>query len=96
MSRKSVSRATPQAPLAQLARRIKTRTARVGVLGLGYVGLPLAVEFANEGFRVTGIDLDLRRVAGVNRGRSGSHGQLIHSPTAVKPDVTIGFATSAQ
>jgi UDP-N-acetyl-D-glucosamine dehydrogenase len=42
----------------------------VGVIGLGYVGLPLAVEFAKEGFRVTGIDLDRRRVAGVNRARS--------------------------
>jgi UDP-N-acetyl-D-glucosamine dehydrogenase len=42
----------------------------VGVIGLGYVGLPLAVEFAKEGFRVTGIDLDAGRVAGVNRGRS--------------------------
>jgi UDP-N-acetyl-D-glucosamine dehydrogenase len=40
------------------------------VIGLGYVGLPLAVEFAKEGFRVTGIDLDARRVNGVNRARS--------------------------
>ena len=39
-------------------------------MGLGYVGLPLAVEFAKEGFRVTGVDLDLRRIQGVNRGRS--------------------------
>ncbi|MDP3703742.1 MAG: nucleotide sugar dehydrogenase [Candidatus Omnitrophota bacterium] len=57
-------------PLAQLAKRIATRRARIGVIGLGYVGLPLAVEFAKEGFRVTGIDLDQRRVAGVNRARS--------------------------
>jgi UDP-N-acetyl-D-glucosamine dehydrogenase len=39
-------------------------------MGLGYVGLPLAVEFAKEGFPVTGIDLDAARVDGVNRGRS--------------------------
>ena len=58
------------AALAQLARRIQRRTARIGVIGLGYVGLPLAVEFAKEGFTVTGIDLDARRVAGVNRARS--------------------------
>jgi len=58
------------APLAQLAKRIASRKARIGVIGLGYVGLPLAVEFAREGFRVTGIDLDLRRVQGVNRARS--------------------------
>ena len=57
-------------PLAQLAKRITRRTARVGVIGLGYVGLPLAVEFAKEGFQVTGIDLDPKRVGGVNRTRS--------------------------
>ena len=58
------------APLARLAKRITARTARVGVIGLGYVGLPLAVEFAKEGFTVTGIDLDAARVRRVNRGRS--------------------------
>ena len=57
-------------PLTQLAARIAHRNARVGVIGLGYVGLPLAVEFAREGFQVTGIDLDPKRVEGVNRARS--------------------------
>ena len=56
--------------LAQLARKIAERTAKVGVLGLGYVGLPLAVEFAKEGFDVTGIDLDPARVEGVNGAKS--------------------------
>ncbi len=60
----------PSAPLARLAKRIASRTARVGVIGLGYVGLPLAVEFAKEGFSVTGVDLDPARVRGINRGRS--------------------------
>ena len=58
------------AALAQLAKRIANRSARIGVIGLGYVGLPLAVEFAKEGFRVTGIDLDPARIQGVNRARS--------------------------
>ncbi len=57
-------------PLARLADRIERRTGHVGVIGLGYVGLPLAVEFAKEGFHVTGIDLDAKRVQGVNRARS--------------------------
>ena len=57
-------------PLTRLAKRIEARTARIAVIGLGYVGLPLAMEFAKEGFRVTGIDLDPTRVAGVTRGRS--------------------------
>jgi UDP-N-acetyl-D-glucosamine dehydrogenase len=58
-------------PLAQaLLERLQSRTARVGVVGLGYVGLPLAVEFARSGFRTTGIDLDERKVSAVNSGRS--------------------------
>ena len=56
--------------LIQLAKRIAARRARIGILGLGYVGLPLAVEFAREGFSVIGIDLDGARVNGVNRARS--------------------------
>ena len=58
------------ASLDQLTKKIAARNARIGIIGLGYVGLPLAVEFAKEGFRVTGIDLDASRIAGVNRGRS--------------------------
>ena len=53
-----------------LRSRIASHTARVGVVGLGYVGLPLAVEFAQAGFSVTGIDIDARKVADLNRGES--------------------------
>jgi UDP-N-acetyl-D-glucosamine dehydrogenase len=55
---------------AALAHKLEQRTARVGVVGLGYVGLPLAVEFARAGLRTTGIDLDTRKVDSVNRGES--------------------------
>ena len=48
-----------RASMAQLAQRVAKRTARIGVIGLGYVGLPLAVEFAKEGFRVTGTEAHL-------------------------------------
>ena len=65
-----MKRSSASGALAQLAKRIDKRTARVGVIGLGYVGLPLAVEFAKEGFTVTGIDLDAARVRGVNAARS--------------------------
>ena len=65
-----LARASQTSTLDQLATRLKAKTARLGVIGLGYVGLPLAVEFAREGFSVLGIDLDPRRVNGVNRGRS--------------------------
>jgi UDP-N-acetyl-D-glucosamine dehydrogenase len=50
--------------------RLRARQARVGVIGLGYVGLPLAVEFARAGFDVIGFDVDERKVADVNAGRS--------------------------
>lgn len=53
-----------------LRHKLTTRTAQVGVVGLGYVGLPLAVELARAGFRTTGIDLDRRKVEAINRGES--------------------------
>jgi len=53
-----------------LAAKIADRTARVGIVGLGYVGLPLAVEFAKAGFSVTGIDLIESKVARLNAGDS--------------------------
>jgi UDP-N-acetyl-D-glucosamine dehydrogenase len=53
-----------------LHRRLTDRTARVGVVGLGYVGLPLLVEFARGGFHAIGIDIDPRKIAAINRGES--------------------------
>ena len=50
--------------------KIRNRKARVGIVGLGYVGLPLAVEFAKAGFEVIGIDLSESKVAKVNAGES--------------------------
>jgi UDP-N-acetyl-D-glucosamine dehydrogenase len=53
-----------------LEEKIRERRARVGIVGLGYVGLPLAVEFARAGFTVTGIDVSEEKVARVNAGDS--------------------------
>ena len=53
-----------------LRERIESRQARVGVIGLGYVGLPLAIEFARAGFDVTGFDIDAAKVDAINAGRS--------------------------
>src|SRR5471030_1300246 len=50
--------------------RIRGKQARIGVIGLGYVGLPLAVEFARGGFDVTGFDVDVSKVAEINAGRT--------------------------
>ncbi len=55
---------------ARLRNEIGSRTARVGIVGLGYVGLPLAVEFAQSGFTVVGFDLDARKVDAISNGRS--------------------------
>jgi UDP-N-acetyl-D-glucosamine dehydrogenase len=57
-------------PATRLRDRIRDRTAQIGVVGLGYVGLPTAVSFADAGFRVVGIDQDETVVAGVGAGRS--------------------------
>ncbi|MBN1464865.1 nucleotide sugar dehydrogenase [candidate division KSB1 bacterium] len=48
--------------------RIEDKSAKIGVIGLGYVGLPLAVEFASKGFSVVGIDSDAKKTASINRG----------------------------
>ena len=53
-----------------LHEKISDRSARVGIIGLGYVGLPLAVEFAKAGYRTVGIDVDDRRVNDICAGRS--------------------------
>ena len=53
-----------------LLEKVRNRQARVGVIGLGYVGLPLAVEFAKAGFDVTGFDVDESKVGEINAGRS--------------------------
>jgi UDP-N-acetyl-D-glucosamine dehydrogenase len=53
-----------------LANKIKQKKARVGVVGLGYVGLPLAVEYASKGFETIGIETDQTKVHAVNAGRN--------------------------
>jgi len=56
--------------MEQFLKKIEDRAACVAVIGLGYVGLPLAVEFAKAGFRVIGIDVDAVRVGRLKRGES--------------------------
>jgi len=55
---------------AELLRRIADRSARVGIIGLGYVGLPLALIFEEAGFRVSGFDVDAKKPEALRRGES--------------------------
>lgn len=65
--------------------RIEAGTARVSVIGLGYVGLSLAVELAKAGLTVRGVDLDLERVSLLNRGES----YLVDVPAAVLEPLVV-------
>ena len=53
-----------------LIEKIDTRSAKIGVIGLGYVGLPLAMEFVKAGYNVTGIDIDENKIKSINNGEN--------------------------
>ncbi len=57
-------------PILDLKHKLTARTARIGIIGLGYVGLPLALLFSEEGFPITGFDIDPGKVETLNAGRS--------------------------
>jgi len=57
-------------PKEQLLQRIHDHSAVIAIIGLGYVGLPLGVAFAENGFSVVGIDVDAAKVEAINRGES--------------------------
>ena len=54
----------------QLCKRIQNREICVGIIGLGYVGLPLAIRFSEEGFKTIGLDIDTKKIDKLNRGES--------------------------
>jgi len=68
---------------ASLAKKIESRKAVVGVIGLGYVGLPLAIEFARADFPVIGFDLDPIKVKKINAGE----GYIKHIPSAAVQEI---------
>jgi len=75
-----------------LKNKIEAKTAKIGILGLGYVGLPLAVEFAKAGFRVTGFEVDPRKVQSLNKGVSYI-GDITHEELAPLVKNKTLFAT---
>ena len=56
--------------LQELEGKLRARDAEIAVIGLGYVGLPLALHFAEAGFRVTGVDIDKEKISALRAGRS--------------------------
>jgi UDP-N-acetyl-D-glucosamine dehydrogenase len=77
---------------AQFNDRVQNRKARVGIIGLGYVGLPLALLFSDQKFAVTGFDIDARKVSALEEGGSYIHRIL---PAEVQAARTHGFAATA-
>ncbi|MDR0868055.1 MAG: nucleotide sugar dehydrogenase [Planctomycetota bacterium] len=69
---------------ADLLKKISSNRARVGVIGLGYVGLPLAIAFAKAGLPVTGFDIDNDKVDAINAGKS----YIKHLPAAQIREIT--------
>jgi UDP-N-acetyl-D-glucosamine dehydrogenase len=57
-------------PILELKHKLAARTARIGIIGLGYVGLPLTLLFSEAGFPITGFDIDSEKVETLNAGRS--------------------------
>jgi UDP-N-acetyl-D-glucosamine dehydrogenase len=66
----TTSRATSIANAKDLRARIEARTAKIGIVGMGYVGLPLALLFSEQDFSVTGLDIDPAKVKALNAGKS--------------------------
>ncbi len=87
-------------PTAALLARLQNRSAQVAIIGLGYVGLPLAVVFGEAGFNVCGIDVDTRKVEALNQGISYIQDVPTESVArlvkAGKLTATTDFSTLAQ
>lgn len=83
----------------ELLNKITNRSARIGVIGMGYVGLPLAVEFAHAGFRATGFEVDAKKTETINSGNSYiidvPSEQVAELVKAERLNVTLDFAALA-
>src|SRR5437879_7478111 len=89
----STPKAAPPSPLvAALHQKIEARTAKIGIIGLGYVGLPLALLFSEQKFAVTGFDIDQKKVNVLESG--GSYIYRI-SPAEILSARTHGFAATS-
>ncbi|HUA98973.1 MAG TPA: nucleotide sugar dehydrogenase [Terracidiphilus sp.] len=84
--------AASESSLARLKRKMESREARIGIVGMGYVGLPLALLFSAERFQVTGFDIAADKVATLNAGRS----YIVRiPPEAIQEAQTAGFRATS-
>src|SRR5712675_3169747 len=80
------------APSDSLTTKLENRSAKVGVIGLGYVGLPLVLLFSEQDFRITGFDIDSKKVDVITRG--GSY--IVRIPeTEIQAAKAKGFTATA-
>ena len=84
---------TSETPLSYLKQKMESREARIGIIGMGYVGLPLALLFSGERFQVTGFDIAPDKVATLNAG--GSYIVRI-PPAAIQQAQRTGFRATSQ
>ncbi len=87
-----MSSTVSESRVARLKQKMETREARIGIVGMGYVGLPLALLFSSEGFRVTGFDIASDKVATLNAG--GSYIVRI-LPAAIQEARKAGFSATS-
>ena len=80
------------AAIDQLKKKIEQREARVGIIGLGYVGLPLALLYSEKRFKVTGFDIDKRKVDTLAKGGSYIY-RITHEE--IQAAQAVGFAATA-
>src|ERR1700720_2652121 len=79
-------------PSDSLTTKLENRTAKIGVIGLGYVGLPLMLLFSEQDFRITGFDIDAKKVEVITRG--GSY--IVRIPeTEIQAAIGKGFTATA-
>ncbi len=91
-SREAVKRSGNRSVSSSLAEKIANRTAVVGVIGMGYVGVPLAMEFRRAGYSILAFDVDSERVAALNRG--GSYIRHVDSAEVLERGPGVFEATS--
>jgi len=84
----------------QLLQRLRSREALIGVVGLGYVGLPLSLTYAENGYRVLGLDIDTTKIEAINAGQSYIQhidgGRVLQARQQQKLEASTDFARAAE